>query len=626
MNILVRRMLRGAIDLVVLAGAYVLAFELRFEGQLSSETVGQVVITLPYVVALQYAIMGALQLPRFSWRYTSVVDVARIVRAMLAATLVLATARLVAPAVTGFVPGARYALIPFAVIAAHFAFSVVGVVGVRIFRRLECEAREARRAGRWSMNSQRVLLMGAGRAGALVATELRARPDLDLVPVGFIDDSHGKQRQIIQGLPVLGTSEDLPRVAAEHGIDQVIISVAKASRREIRRMITACKNCGLDARIIPGLYDLVGGHVEVSQLRPVVIDDLLGRDAVELDVSAIEQTLQHEVVLVTGAGGSIGSELCRQVARFRPRELVLVERSEHALWRIHRELQTAHPGLRVVPRIADVGDEARMDDIVLSHRPSTIFHAAAHKHVPMMEWNPGEAVKNNVFGTKTVADVALRRGVPRFVFISTDKAVNPTSVMGATKRIGELYVQRLAEQSGRQYLSVRFGNVLGSAGSVVEVFQQQIAEGGPVTVTHPEMCRYFMTIPEAAQLVLQAASMGRGAETFILDMGEPVKIVDFAEDLIRLSGLVPGEDIEVVYAGLRPGEKLFEELSLGDENVARTRHSKIWIGKPSAVPSWNDLQLHLSELQADPVRGVAAVLPLFDSSGDAVNRPVGRAS
>ncbi len=342
--------------------------------------------------------------------------------------------------------------------------------------------------------------------------------------------------------------------------------------------------------------------MNLSRIREVAIEDLLGREPVQLDEDVVSESMRSRVVMVTGAGGSIGSELCRQICRFGPKHLVLVERFENALFEIHRELIAAFPHVLIEPRIADVCDATRMGMVFTEVRPEVVFHAAAHKHVPMMEWNPGEAIKNNVGGTRCVADLADQHGVQRFVLISTDKAVNPTSVMGASKRVAEIYLQALSQRSSTRFVTVRFGNVLGSAGSVVPIFREQIAKGGPLTVTHPEMRRYFMTIPEASQLVLQAGAMGTGGEIFILDMGEPVKIVDLARDLIILSGLRPDEDIEIRFSGLRPGEKLFEELSTAAEDADRTRHPKVFIGR-IAPHEWSAV-----------VEAIGSLLELADST------------
>ncbi|HMA91708.1 MAG TPA: nucleoside-diphosphate sugar epimerase/dehydratase, partial [Polyangiaceae bacterium] len=388
----------------------------------------------------------------------------------------------------------------------------------------------------------------------------------------------------VHGVPVLGRIEDLSLVAARRCIEQVVVTIAELEPSILRRVLKQCEAAQLRAKIVPGLYELIENQSQLGRLRDVSIEDLLGRETVDLDMNLVGSFLSGKRVLITGAGGSIGSELCRQVARFQPESLVLVERSEFALFTIQQELGRDRPTLRLVPRICDVSDEDRLDWVFANDRPHVVFHAAAHKHVPMMEYNPGEALKNNVLGTKAVADAANRHRCDAFVLISTDKAVNPTSVMGATKRVAEMYVQALSTHSKTKYVAVRFGNVLGSTGSVIPTFKAQIAQGGPLTVTHPEMKRYFMTIPEASQLVMQAAAMGKGGEIFVLDMGEPVKIVDLANELIRLSGLVPGVDIHVEFTGMRPGEKLFEELGFDGERMSKTVHPKIYVGRLVPTP------------------------------------------
>jgi FlaA1/EpsC-like NDP-sugar epimerase len=394
---------------------------------------------------------------------------------------------------------------------------------------------------------------------------------------------------------VLGTIDEVGKLCARKGAEEVIITLARASGKDIRRIQEKCE--GLTVKIVPGMSDILGGKVKLSHIREVSIDDLLGREPVQLDTALVERFIRGKRVLVTGAGGSIGSELCRQVARLSPASLILVERAEYHLFLIHEELRATFPGMATVPCIADIGDADRVEEVFARERPHVVFHAAAHKHVPMMEWNPGEAVKNNVFGTVAIANAADRHGVESFVMISTDKAVNPTSIMGATKRVAEMYIQAMSQRSRTKYVAVRFGNVLGSTGSVIPIFKAQIAQGGPVKVTHPEMKRYFMTIPEASQLVMQAAAMGKGGEIFVLDMGEPVRIVDLARDLIRLSGLTVDEDIKIEFVGVRPGEKLFEELGFDAERMRRTSHYKIFEGT-MAPCSWESVQQNLSLLGA----------------------------
>ncbi|MBW3664785.1 MAG: polysaccharide biosynthesis protein [Actinobacteria bacterium] len=617
MNARLTRTIRSAIDIGLLVGAYVLAFELRFEFDVPQDMVTRLVLTLPYVVLLKYLLLHAWQVDRYSWRYTSLGEVLGIAWAMAMATGILMILRSFAPALGDAAPAARHLLIPWGVLGIDVMLVTILLIGARAARRMQVERRE-RVSHRMSEESSRALLIGAGRAGVLVARELTSHPDLGYRPLGFVDDDPAKQRALIHGVPVLGTTADLPDLVREHAVDEAIITMANVSREDIRRIVELCDELDLPTKIVPGLYEIVDGQVSLSRIRPVAIEDLLGRDPVDLDISAIESIVADDVVVVTGAGGSIGAELCRQLARFRPRQLVLVERAENALFDIHRDLGAAFPELDVVPCIADVCDTERIDQVLLHHRPTTVFHAAAHKHVPMMEANAGEAVKNNIAGTRTLADLALERGVHRFVLISSDKAVNPTSVMGATKRVAERYVQHLASTSGRPYVSVRFGNVLGSAGSVIPIFNEQIAAGGPVTVTDAAMQRYFMTIPEAAKLVLQAAAIGEPGEILVLDMGDPVRIVDLAEDLIRLSGFTRDE-IEIEFTGLRPGEKMFEEIALDEEHATRTRHPKVWIGH-SPEAEWSTVEEDLVAILAledtvdpEPVREVLRrIVPEYD--------------
>ncbi len=579
------RLSQIAIDLVVLALALVLAFLLRWEFHPPTDVVGRLLLVAPYVVAFEYLVLVAFGVRRFSWRYIGLREVARIFLAMLLSSLVLLVSRVVVGELRADFPYLRHGLVPFGVIFANFMLAFGGVAGVRVVRRMLGERSDARRPATRPTQRDAVptMLVGAGQAGVMVAKELAARPELNLSPVGFLDDDVLKRGTVIHGVPVLGTTEELATLCAQHGARQVLITMANVPGAVVRRIRALADEAGVPAKIIPGIYEIVGGRVNLSRIRDVAIEDLLGRDPITLDLEALDEFLGDRTVLVTGAGGSIGSEICRQVARFAPRRLVLVEQAENALFEIHRELAAAYPDLDLAPCIADVCDAERVQQVFAQHRPNAVFHAAAHKHVPMMEWNPGEAVKNNIGGTKIVADASHRFGCDTFVMISTDKAVNPTSIMGATKRVAELYVQTLAERSDTRFVTVRFGNVLGSNGSVVPIFRQQIAAGGPVTVTDPEMRRYFMTIPEACQLVLQAGSMGKGGEIFILDMGEPVRIVDLARDLIALSGLRVGEDIEIVFTGTRPGEKLFEELATDAEHADKTSHPKIFVGKMAAI-------------------------------------------
>jgi FlaA1/EpsC-like NDP-sugar epimerase len=587
---------RHLVDLSVLAVAYVASYLLRFEGRIPVTMVRTLVTTLPYVLAFQYALLLAFGVHRMAWRYVGLPEVRRIGEVVVVGCVALVVTRLSIPAfLVNNAPWTARAIIPISVIVSFGLLSFLGIVGVRVLRRVLSENEEIQ--GRAPLDREAIptMLIGAGRAGVLVAKEIGARPDIGIVAVGFLDDDPVKTGTSMHGIRVLGTSEDIGHLCARTGAKQAVITMASASGKEIRRIVELCELHRIPVKIIPGLFEIVGGRVNLSRIRPVAIEDLLRREQVKLDEEAILAVVRGRAVLVTGAGGSIGSELCRQICSFAPRELVLVEHSENNLFHIERELRDRFPDVPLSANVGDVRDATRMAGIFADKRPHVVFHAAAHKHVPMMEANPGEAIKNNILGTKLLAEISDEYGVSEFVMISTDKAVNPSSVMGASKRAAEIVVQALSQRSKTCFVAVRFGNVLGSTGSVVPIFQEQIARGGPVTVTHPDMTRYFMTIPEACQLVLEAAAMGKGGEIFVLDMGKPVKVLDLARDVIALSGLREGEDIEIQFTGIRPGEKLSEELSLEEEGVERTRHPKVFIGRIRPHP-WNHVAERVLEL------------------------------
>jgi FlaA1/EpsC-like NDP-sugar epimerase/lipopolysaccharide/colanic/teichoic acid biosynthesis glycosyltransferase len=432
------------------------------------------------------------------------------------------------------------------------------------------------RRNREVIGGRRVLVVGAGEAGAMVARELRANPQLDMEPVAFVDDDPAKRGTVIHGLPVLGICAQIPELVEHHRIQRIIVTMPSVPLQRQRDVVAVCEKTGVATHNLPGIYELLAGHKTISRLPQIDINQLLHREPVAIDQSEVAAYLRGARVLVTGAGGSIGSELCRQVARFKPAEIILLGHGENSIAEIGLDLRLSFPELITHRAIVDVRDQGRVKQVIEAYQPQVIFHAAAHKHVPMMEADAQEAITNNVLGTWNVLRAAEEYGVERFVLISTDKAVNPTCVMGATKRMAELLVVAAAQRTGHAYIAVRFGNVLGSRGSVIPIFQRQIAAGGPLTVTHPDMRRYFMTIPEAVQLVLQASVLGHGGEVFVLDMGQPVRILDLATDLIKLSGLEPGRDIEIAYTGIRPGEKLNEELFLESEDYQRTKHHKIF--------------------------------------------------
>jgi FlaA1/EpsC-like NDP-sugar epimerase len=576
---LLNRWTTSVLDLGVMVLAFGLSYLLRFEFRLSENEIRHAIRHLPLVLAVQFAALytsGALLLV---WKYIGLSEVPAFVRAGLGSAAVLLGFRFLAPATMDDLR------IPWSIIVMNAFFVFGGLLAIRVARRALWERslsreRAARNAGR---ARPPVLLVGAGAAGVMAVREIRSRGEHEMELRGFVDDDPAKQGSVISGLRVLGTTEALPRLVSQLGIQQVIITIADAPPAQLRRILSICERIPVRAQMIPALYDLLRGRVSISQLREVRVEDLLHRDEVALEEHDLRAFLGQRVVMVTGAGGSIGAELARQAARVSPSRLVLVERAEPSLYEIDRELREAWPGLDVVPVVGDVGDWERMRAVFREHRPRVVAHAAAHKHVPLMEWNSHEAVKNNVFGTLTLGAVAGEHGAESFILISTDKAVRPASVMGAAKRVAELVVQDLGRRFKTRFVAVRFGNVLGSAGSVIPLFREQIARGGPVTVTHQEMKRYFMTISEAAILTLQAGAMGEGGEIFVLDMGEPVRIVDLAKRMIELSGRGDSE-IPIVFTGVRPGEKLFEELQCGSEAIDKTRHPKIFIGKIAGVP------------------------------------------
>lgn len=430
---------------------------------------------------------------------------------------------------------------------------------------------------------KRTLIIGAGAAGTMVAKQLLLSTDSDLEPIGFIDDDSRKINLDYFGLPVFGNVREINRIVETQKIELILIAIPSLTKKELNLIVDQCTKTKVRTQIMPKIEDLMTGKVSVTSFRDVEVEDLLGRDPIELDLESISAKLAGKTILVTGAGGSIGSEICRQVSQFKPKKLVLLGHGENSIYQINMELQNQYKhAFEIVPVIADVQDKNRIFEVMEEHQPNVVYHAAAHKHVPMMEYNPKEAVKNNIFGTKNVAEAAGTFGVDTFVLISTDKAVNPTNVMGATKRCAELIIQEMDQEYNTKYVAVRFGNVLGSRGSVIPLFKKQIQEGGPITVTHPDITRYFMTIPEASRLVIQAGSLARGGEIFVLDMGEPVKIVDLAKNLIRLSGYTEDE-IDIVYSGLRPGEKMYEELLNENEVYPEQVFPKIHIGKAKLV-------------------------------------------
>ncbi|MBW6505108.1 polysaccharide biosynthesis protein, partial [bacterium] len=547
---IVKFLLHGAIFVF----AYITAYLLRFEFSLSPKHLEIIRHTIPLVLVTKAMAFLAFGLFQGWWRYVSMRDILPIAGGCtLGSFLFWCVDFFLMPDIS----------IPRSIFVIDWGLTLMIVLGARYFIRF---GREVLGRGKRD-TARRVLVVGAGSAGLMIVREIRENPGLGMIEVGFVDDDRAKIGTRIDGVPVLGQHEDIPAICEKHEIDEIIIAIPSASPSHLRHILDHCKDVKAKARILPGVGDLIGGKVSVRALRNVDLEDLLGRDPVALDAGLLERHLTGRTVMVTGAAGSIGSELCRQVAQRRPGRLILFESAESPLFSLDMEMRHRFPGLELIPVIGDVRDRGRVEETVRAHRPAVIFHAAAYKHVPMMEIHPVEAVKTNVLGTRIVAEAAARLGVERFVLVSTDKAVRPTNVMGATKRLAELVIHNIASREGPTvFVAVRFGNVLGSVGSVIPVFRKQLMTTGKLTVTHPEASRYFMLIPEAAGLILQAGAMGEGGEVFVLDMGEPVKIVDLAKNLVRLSGKELGVDAEIVFTGLRPGEKLHEELIVEGED------------------------------------------------------------
>lgn len=577
--------------IIAVMGSFALRFELGNLFRYYLPQAWRMALLAVLVKPLVYYLFG---LYRRLWAYVSTRELLLIFYSVSSASVLLLAAVLLMTTLQARQPG--YIGFPRATLVIDWLLSLLLVGGMRLSSRLIADSRLGTNGSPGGVGIRRALVVGAGDAGALVVREIQKNQQLNLVPVCFLDDDAAKQNSQIHGVPVAGTLEDLPRIIKSRAIHEVIIAIPTAPGEVVRRVAEACRHEKISFRTMPGIYELIGGRVSVNRLRNVNIDDLLRRASAMTDDRRIGSLIAGKRVLVTGAGGSIGTELCRQISRWGPSSLILLGHGENSIFRVFLELNDSHPDQPKYPVIADLRDRDRLTSVFDNLHPQVVFHTAAHKHVPLMEANVEEAITNNVLGTRNIVEAALNNGVEHLVMISSDKAIRPTSVMGATKRLAELIVLEAAHTSGYAYAAVRFGNVLGSRGSVVPRFQRQIAAGGPVTVTHPEMERYFMTIPEAVHLVLQAGAMGKGGEVFVLRMGEQIKILDLAEDLIRLSGLEPGEDIEITYSGVRPGEKLSEELWDRWATFLPTEHSEIVQLSDEDIISGESLQNAVDEL------------------------------
>lgn len=551
------------VDVITIIGVALISLLIRFDGYITPHYMQQMVDALPIMVISYIVMLLSMHLYTRIWRYAGMREM---VAVLIATTLG-----------AGLFYTGMYVFdksLPRSIYLISWILST-GVIGIG---RMVLHYIAMRYGGKQSTDADMVntLIIGAGDAGATIAREIERYHKRSRKVIGFIDDDEAKFNRLMGGVRILGNRHDIPSIVKENKVKEIIIAMPSVTRNEIRNIMEICSPLKCKVNTLPGMYQLLDDEVLVSHLHPVSIEDLLERDEVRLDMDIVEHYIRDKIVLVTGAGGSIGSEICRQIMRVGPKMLLLLGHGENSIYLINQELKNIYKDGPIIPIIADIRDKQQLDQIFTQYNPQVVFHAAAHKHVPLMEIQPMAAVLNNIYGTRNVADVAGRHGVERFVMISTDKAVNPTSVMGATKRVAEKVIISMNDTYDTKYITVRFGNVLGSRGSVIPLFKKQIEAGGPVTVTDPEMTRYFMTIPEASQLVLQAGAMGKGGEVFLLDMGEPVKIIDLARNMIRLSGLEPDKDIHIKITGLRPGEKKYEELLTSEEGTNRTNHTKIF--------------------------------------------------
>jgi len=549
-----------------------ISFLLKYDGNMTyiASSYGKnLLYILLAATAIKLLWFSLFRIYRNLWMYASIYEVI-----VLGVSLFAGNASIIALAVILQIP------VPLSIFVMAFFIESLLIAGYRLCFRLNRLKGSLHIKNHKKSPVKRLMIIGGGEAGSVIVKELKQSAYSEGRAVAIIDDDKTKLGMKLHGVPIVGDRRDIVRVAKEMKIDEIIIAIPSAPKKEINEIYSECSKTDCKVRILPSIYRLIDGSVSIKMVRDVKIEDLLGRESVKVNLEEIASYLKDKVALVTGGGGSIGSELCRQIANFLPKQLVILDFYENSLYDIQNELKFKHPELNLKCVIGNIREKSRLENVFAEYRPDVVFHAAAHKHVPLMEDNPVEAIKNNVFGTLNMVECADKYNTSRFILISTDKAVNPTSVMGATKRIAEMIIQAAAKSSKTKFAAVRFGNVLGSNGSVIPLFKKQIEQGGPVTVTHPEMTRYFMTIPEAVQLVIQAGAMAEGGEIFVLDMGEPVNIYELARNLIKLSGYKPDEDIKIVFTGLRPGEKMHEELFMKEEILTATKHDKIFIAKP----------------------------------------------
>ena len=580
-----RRHIRAGVflhDILMIPAAWYLAYWLRFNlGTIPENSLQVATLMLPVVILCQSFSYFVFGLYRGIWRFASLYDFIRIGKSVYVGALI---ATLVIFAITGMQH------VPRSVVPLYMILLFVFLSGNRALYRSFKDQRMRVSGGK------RVLIIGAGESAQMLARDMLQHAQGEYLPVGMIDDDPDKLNREIHGIKVLGGFEDIPDVTEQQSVDLIVIAIPSLSSARMQNLVTICENAGTEFKTVPRLEDLISGQVTVNSIQEVSIEDLLGREKIELDRALMQAGLSGKVIMVTGAGGSIGTELCRQVAGFVPEALIVFERSEFSLYRIQTELEHRYPQLNLVSVLGDVCDRQVVENVTQRYRPDMIFHAAAYKHVPILQAHPAEAVKNNITGTRIAAEAASQFNCDKFVFISTDKAVNPTSILGATKRTGEIYCEGMNTVSSTRFITVRFGNVLGSDGSVVPLFREQVRTGGPLTVTHPDMTRYFMTIREACQLILQASVVEEEGGIYVLDMGDPVRIDYLAEQMIRLSGKTPGEDIEIQYVGLRPGEKLYEELFYDDESKERTGNDKVF--RARHVPAdWRKVKQVIARLE-----------------------------